>query len=158
MFKLPHRVPVDQKALKAAYFDLQKNLHPDQNTSNKTAITSAQINAFYQDLKSLSKSAKHLLALQKIDLSHEVQNQDLLFEVMLWEERFQLASLEEKEELINQVIQKITELVDAFTSAYEAHIIDGKKEESLQSLWQSLRYYEQLLTRHKTGYSHASAN
>ena len=77
---------------------------------------------------------------------------------MLWEERFQLASLEEKEELINQVIQKITELVDAFTSAYEAHIIDGKKEESLQSLWQSLRYYEQLLTRHKTGYSHASAN
>lgn len=99
LFQLPHQYQIDTKALKLAYRQLQRELHPDRfaggtDQEKRLAVQySTFVNQAYDALLSPVKRGEYMLSLQGVerDAAQTIKNDpQFLMEQMMWREKLEL--------------------------------------------------------------------
>lgn len=119
MLGLPLSFEVDEAALQAAFFNLQRAHHPDRQSGKTPAdrqrnlLQSADINVAYATLKDPLRRAQYLLGLKGLNVVKEgsvAASPSVLQEALEWRERILSGELIEKLNVeLNALVEQLTE-------------------------------------------------
>lgn len=151
LFSLPVVFAIDESALKAKYFELQRLHHPDK-VGLAGVQTSMELNQGYQTLMNPLARAQHFLALHDIDVGqdHSLIKPDMALLEEMMEKREMVMDLEGKEAadalLANAVSEYEQELarftqwaeeLTAATSEVEANLAQSLLRLQYITKWQA---------------------
>lgn len=117
-FDLPEQLDLNLNKLKANFLKLQQQYHPDQvKDKNVALIQSSEINQAYKTLLQIDSRAGYLLKLHQQDknLDQSIHDFEFLQSALEFREALhQSTSVEQLDQLKNQIQSQIQILTDAF--------------------------------------------
>ncbi|CEJ86033.1 Putative Fe-S protein assembly co-chaperone HscB [[Torrubiella] hemipterigena] len=138
------RFPIDTRALRREFLQLQARAHPDMHPAENKAraeATSARINEAYKTLSNPLLRAQYLLALRGVDVANDetlkVEEPSLLMEVLEAQEEIEDAQSEEDLEEPKRINEeRIADSEQVLEQAFHEDDIDAAKKEAVR-----LRYW-----------------
>jgi len=149
LFGLEPTYAMDLKALDAAYFELQRQYHPDKSTQtthndHDSALLSSDINAAYQTLKNPVSRAAALLEIIGIPIpgadGESISNDTALLDIFEFQETISLC---ETSEQAHDIKEELDELLGEEQHAFSEHFDRGDTE-ALSEIYIKLSYMAKL--------------
>ena len=138
------RFPIDLKALRKEFLQLQAKAHPDLQPASKkrqAEALSARINEAYKTLQNPLARAQYILGMRGIDVAEDetakVEDPDLLMEVLETRETIEEAQEERDLDPLKETNEaRIAESEGILEKAFKSDDLDMAKEEAVK-----LRYW-----------------
>lgn len=152
LFELQPAFDLDVEALAVRYRELARKVHPDrfadagEQEQRRAVEASANLNEAYQTLRTPSRRARYLLALQgqEMPLEATVHDPEFLMQQMQWRE--ELEELQDEADLagVTRFKSRLKTAQQALNDAFSAAWQDPSRREEAERLVRRMQFLDKL--------------